>query len=1030
MACSTDVKPAPSTLRHASSARLASTVMLARWRLRNTWGMLLVTGLGMIAAVMLVCAVPLYSQITTTAGLHNIFTVTPASPILRVHATMVGISAPIVQEVRKRIEPIPQSVLARYLDEGDQFSIQSQGFQIASPRPENSVDSLALLGYDIKQATPHIKLLTGRLPLPQSTDLEALITTQTAQSLNVHTGSILSLNFQAFTLVKADNTTQLSIDGQLPVHVVGIYAPVVANDGFWHGAALDPIVQQTQQSKALPVMNYTALVSNDALAASTVNTIPAAKKGVTDGIVFSSFVSDFYWYYRLDASKLTPQNEENLQNSLARMQERLADNYGMIQTSPNYPYIESVDVSGAVLSTYEGPGTLELFLNRVDVALIPVTILMIEVVALILFFVGMMAELLVERQSAAIATLRSRGASRRQIFGSFVTQSLGLGLIALLIGPLLALLAVYLLVQSILGATGQSALHTAFSDTQGVVLLLGTYAVIAVVVAMLAMSVATYRAVSFDVLALRRESARSNTRSLWQRFNLDIVAAIVALAGYGISLYLNTIPGLDAQTKVLVQSPLALIAPTFLLLAGILILLRIFPFLLRLGATLATRGRGASAVLALGQMSRAPRQSLRMALLLALATAFAIFSLMFTASQAQRIADVAAYQVGAYFSGSIADATTTQAVTHDESVLKHISGVTSVTLGYTRHATTVGQNVTPVEIRAVNADTFAQSAMWNDASVPLASLMQQFVVKRVRAEASHTIPAIVDTLTWNRLGLSQGAYFTLQAGPSTNTTDGTIGFVVMARVSHIPTINDSTEPDDSNGFPLPGGIMVDYKSYAVVYKAVIGQPLPVNYVWLRTHDDAASIANVRIALTKNDPQVNPLFDRRALIGSLNSDPLMLDLIGELALGASTALLLALLGNLLASWLSARNRLTNFALLRALGTSPSQVAHMLTWEQGIIYMTALVLGIIFGGLLAFTAIPALVFTSVPTNGPTSGTSNGEFYALQHILPVQVIVPLSLVIALIVLVGICVATLGMMIRVVTQPALSQALRLNED
>ena len=687
-------------------------------------------------------------------------------------------------------------------------------------------------------------------------------------------------------------------------------------------------------------------------------------------------------------------------------------------------------MSGPVLSTYEGPGALELFSNRVDVARIPVTILMIEAVALILFFISMMAELLVERQSDAIAVLRSRGASRSQVFGSFFTQSLGLGLLALLLGPVLALIAVYLLIQRILGPMGQSALNVALSDPQGTLSLLAGYAVIAVAIAIFAMGISTYRAVGFDVLALRRESARSGRRSLWQRFNLDLVAVVVALAGYGISLYLNTVQGLDAQTRVLVQSPLTLIAPTFLLLAGILILLRVFPLLLRLGAILATRGRGASAVLALGQMSRAPRQSVRMALLLALATAFAIFSLLFTASQAQHVLDVAAYQVGADFSGTIPNATTSQDIARDTTTLKSIHGVTSVTLGYTQHASTVGQNVTPIEIRAVNADTFAQSAMWNDASVPLASLMKQLVASRVRADASNVVPAIVDALTWNRLGLSQGTRFTLQATSSTETTDGTVTFVAMARVAHIPTVNDSTEPEDSNSSPLPGGIVVDYQSYATVFQQVIKQLLPVNYVWLRTSDDASAIANVRNALTKNDPQVNPLLDRRALVDSLNSDPLTLDLIGELVLGASTALLLALLGNLLASWLSARNRLTNFAILRALGTSPAQVASVLTWEQGIIYITALVLGVLFGTLLSFITIPALVFSSVPTNGPTSGTNNGEFYALQHILPVQIVVPLSLIVALVVLVGICLVTLSMMVRVVTQPELSQALRLNED
>ncbi len=1026
----------PSTRKTSPTPPLTATIVLARWRLRNTWGMLLVTGMGMIAAVMLVCAVPLYSQLSTTAGLHGVFTAMPDSPIIRVHAALQGLSISGVRDVRSQIEPLPQQELAKYLARGNQFSLQSRGFSMLAPKPKNAVDTIALLGDEMAQASPHMKLLAGRLPLMQSANLEAAITSLTAHSLNVHVGSVISLKFEAYTTYKNDpsNTNEIVIETSLPLHIVGIYASALSNDSFWHGAALDPIVQA---QKSVNLTSYTALVSNEALLAAVVNTVPAAQKNVASGVVFSSLISDAYWYYRLDARTLTIANENDLQTSLATMQGRIADNYGKIQSSPPYPYIQNADISGPVFSTYEGPGTLELFRNRVDVALIPVTILMIEAVALILFFISMMAELLVERQADAIAVLRSRGASRRQVFGSFFTQSFGLGLIAFLVGPLLALLAVYLLVRGILGDMGQAALSTVNNDLMGTFLLLITYAAIAVAVALLAMSIATYRAVGFDVLAMRREAARSSARSLWQRFNLDLVAVVVALVGYGISLYLNSIPGLDAQTRVLVQAPLTLIAPTFLLLAGIFILLRIFPYLLRLGATLATRGRGASAVLALGQMSRAPRQSVRMALLLALATAFAIFSLIFTASQAQRIRDVAAYQVGADFSGSIPDAVTAQDVAHDRAALKSIRGVTSVTLGYTRHANTVGQDVLPVEIRAVDADTFAQRATWSDSAAPLAPLMQQLSAQRVSAstqrfkeQASINVPAVVDALTWKRLGLSVGTQFSLEASPASNSSDGIITFVALAEVQHIPTINDSTEAGDSNGSPLPGGVIVDFRSYQVAYQLVSKQLLPINYVWLRTSDDAALVANVRNALTRNTPQVSPLLDRRAIITALSSDPLTLDLIGELALGASTALLLALLGNLLASWLNARNRVTNFAVLRALGTSPRQVANVLTWEQGIIYITALVLGVLFGALLALTVIPSLVFTSVPASGATSGASNGEFYALQHILPVQIVVPPSLIIALVVLVVICIVTLGMMVRVVTQPALSQALRLNED
>jgi len=55
---------------------------------------------------------------------------------------------------------------------------------------------------------------------------------------------------------------------------------------------------------------------------------------------------------------------------------------------------------------------------------------------------------------------------------------------------------------------------------------------------------------------------------------------------------------------------------------------------------------------------------------------------------------------------------------------------------------------------------------------------------------------------------------------------------------------------------------------------------------------------------------------------------------------------------------------------------------------------------------------------------------EFFAIQHIIPTQIIVPLSLGLAFIALVAVCVFALGTMVSVVVRPSMSQALRLNED
>ena len=49
---------------------MLSVMTLALWRLRQTWFLLCIITIGMIAAVMIVCAIPLFSNVTMTAGLR------------------------------------------------------------------------------------------------------------------------------------------------------------------------------------------------------------------------------------------------------------------------------------------------------------------------------------------------------------------------------------------------------------------------------------------------------------------------------------------------------------------------------------------------------------------------------------------------------------------------------------------------------------------------------------------------------------------------------------------------------------------------------------------------------------------------------------------------------------------------------------------------------------------------------------------------------------------------------------------------
>lgn len=1021
--------PARNTNHRPRRSLAPSLLTLTLWRLRQVRFLLLLTCIGITAAVMIVCAVPLFSTVTTTAGLRGSLSATPATSEITLDTTTQGLSSGIVKNIQQKFAPIFQRDLGNHLSPSTTFTIQGSGFTVVAPAPIKGTYALNLFGTSIQQAAPYINLLQGRIPQAANGEIEALLTPATAQSLHVTVGSVMTLRADYFTDTREMFGGTHPV-GMLKIHIVGLFNVASASDSFWHGQDFQPVNQSQQSSYTLLVPGTAFLTTLDAIAAAN-----------HSDVVFSPQTYDLTWRYYLDPSGVNIDQLDSLSAQLYRLQADIASKAGPAQNQAQsngvitYPYLVQVSLFNPVLGSYQLPATLAQYNNRVAVVNVPIDILSLQIIVLILFFVSLMANLLVERQSAAIAMLRSRGANTGQIYGFLVMQSTGVGIIALVVGPILALIAIVLISQRILPPAQQNAITLITANPIQAILGVAWYAVVAVLVAILAMCLLLRRAATMDVLALRHETARTTQVPFWQRFRLDVIAAIIAIVGYAISLYVTGIGSLlDSRAQILVATPLALVAPIFLLIGFILLFLRFFPYLLQWGASITGRNRGAVSMLALAQVARAPRQVVRMTMLLALATAFAIFTLVFSASQIQYSRDIAAYETGADFSGDLPATAHTTSLRDVTTKYSSIPGVISVTPGYEGEATSAGTSTaTTVEIRAVDSSTFAKTAIWTsqDSTQSLSSLMAELAARQKSGIGSSTIPVIADANAMNRLNLKIGTPFTLQVSMLDFSS---LNFVVIDQVQHIPTVNDNTGAGTGGNYTPPAGILVDYTTYSTIYNIQIvaannlksNDFLPINHVWLHTREDASSLAQVRAALNTPGLHLDNLNDRYALEGVLSNDPLYLDLIIILTIGAITALLLAVIGDLLTSWLNVRTRLTNFAVLRALGASPRQVASVLTWEQAIVYVAALILGVVFGALLSLTVVPTLIFTGAPA----SLTDINEFYALQHIIPAHIVVPLSLDIVFIVLVIVCIVALGMMTRVVLSPSMSQTLRLSED
>jgi hypothetical protein len=153
-----------------------------------------------------------------------------------------------------------------------------------------------------------------------------------------------------------------------------------------------------------------------------------------------------------------------------------------------------------------------------------------------------------------------------------------------------------------------------------------------------------------------------------------------------------------------------------------------------------------------------------------------------------------------------------------------------------------------------------------------------------------------------------------------------------------------------------------------------------------------------------------------LTRSLSTDPVALGIIGALTLGFVVTLLFAVVGLTVSGAVSARQRRTEFALLRALGLSGRQLFGSLWLENGSVVLVSLVAGTGLGLLIGWTVLPFITVTQ---------------QAAAPVPPVLVEVPWDRILVLEVIsavaLGVAVLLIGGVLR---RRGVGSVLRMGED
>jgi hypothetical protein len=173
--------------------------------------------------------------------------------------------------------------------------------------------------------------------------------------------------------------------------------------------------------------------------------------------------------------------------------------------------------------------------------------------------------------------------------------------------------------------------------------------------------------------------------------------------------------------------------------------------------------------------------------------------------------------------------------------------------------------------------------------------------------------------------------------------------LVVGTIERFPTIDPRSEET----------VLVDLPTLQMMaYEPGLWRDLTDQY-WLGTTgaDDDAVVAALQDAPFASFTVTS----RQTTEDSLVFDPIALGAIGALVIGFVAAALFAAVGFGVSAVVSARERLVEFSLLRALGLSPGQLGRWLLAEQGVLVVVSLVLGTILGLVLTRVLIPLVSLT---------------------------------------------------------------------
>ncbi len=890
---------------------LFSTIILAAKRLWNHRLLMLCLLAGLVAAVGLLSSIPLYADAAhhqllqgelTEAGTYR----PPFAFLWRYVGTWHGDVAwndylpanEYLSQQTADVVGLPLESAVRHVQTGNLrlFPASDElGFVKDEPLLWTNLGFISAL-------EDHVQTVEGAYPKAADTgdDIAITVSQALANQLGLQVG-------ERYTLFGSGRDAV-----HLPVRIAGIWRARNAVEPFWfyQPSAFDEVL----------------LTSEEAFAAQVA---PVLEEPVSLAV----------WYQIFDGSQVRTGDVPGLLDSVAATESRVTAL--LVNTTLDVSPVEA----------------LQAYRQASQSLTVMLTLFSIPTIGLVLFFIGLIAGMVVRRGQGEIATLRSRGTTQAQVVGIYSLEGILVGTVGLVAGVLLGRWLAELMGQTRTFLETGLFEKTRFLEVNYSPAVLA-YGLLGVGLALLALLVPALGASRHTIVTFKWERARALLQPFWQRFYLDLLLLVPLAYGWYLLRQQGTVAALGSNDDPF-SNPLLFLVPALFCFSLALLFVRLFARLMGALAWLAAWLPSTSLLLTLRQLARVSGLYTGPLLLLILTISLAAFTASMAVTLDDHLHDQVYYQVGTDLNlAELGESTEQpeesnifgQPVASQEStdegnprwlflpVSEHlrIDGVQAAARvgdysatanigGKTQTGRLLGVDRTDFPVVAYFRRDFAEGE-------PLGGLMNRLAVDPAGILVSRDFMA--------RHGLNVGDPLRLTVSTEGETHE--ILFTIVGPLRLFPTL-----------YPQDGPFFVANLDH--IHEGM-GGIFPYD-VWLIADPDVPPDAIVTDARELGF-NIIAASDSRATIVEEQTRPERQGLFGLLSVGFLAAAALTVLGFLVYAVVSFQRRFIELGMLRAVGLSAAQMAAYLAGEQALLILIGVGMGTALGVWASSLFIPYL------------------------------------------------------------------------